>query len=232
MTKRRCGLAFDLEGPVVDFERKGHHAAHIQCAEAVGLTLTTDEAIQRIPHFLGGPDEAIAQDLYALGNKKLTSKEIKELKDTLFTQWFEKQKKLPTRTGIFDFLKKAREVGIPMAIGSATKKNQAYDYIARAGLEKFFPPRLVVTGEDVAHTKPAPDIYLEVAKRLEVIPENLIVFEDSGRGVQAGRAAGAYVIGMPVYFTPEVIQKLKQAGAQEVYQGWSEVHLTTIAKSA
>lgn len=225
------GLAFDLEGPLVDFERNGHHAAHLQCAEAVGLTLTIDEAIEAIPHFLGGPDEAIAHDLYNLGNKGLNPQEIHELKDKLFAQWLKKQKVLPTRASVFEFLEEAKQRGIPIGIGSATEKRLVYDYVARAGLENYFPPRLIVTGEDVARTKPAPDIYLEVAKRLRVIPKNLIVFEDSGRGVQAGRAAGAYVVGMPVYYTPEVIQKLKEAGAREVYPGWSEVKLTSILKS-
>ena len=228
---KQIGLAFDLEGPVVDFERKGHHAAHLKCAKAVGVTLTIEEAIRKIPHFLGGPDEAIAEDLYTLGNKKLNPQEIKELKDKLFAQWLKKQKVLPTRAGIFDFLKKARQESVPVAIGSATEKGKVYDYITRANLREFFPDRMIITGEDVVQTKPAPDIYLECAKRLGVSPNNMIVFEDSGRGVMAGCAAGAYVIGMPVYYTPEVIKKLKDAGAREVYRGWSEVNLTTIVKS-
>jgi len=225
----RMGLAFDLEGPVVDFERKGHHAAHLKCAKVIGLTLTIEEAIQKIPHFLGGPDEAIAEDLYALGNKNLKPLEILAMKQKLFAGWLEKQKVLPTRAGIFDFLKEAKRREIPMAIGSATEKKKVYDYVARAGLQEFFPPRMIVTGEDVTHTKPAPDIYLECAKRVGVSPKNLVVFEDSGRGVQAGCAAGAYVIGMPVYYVPEVIQKLKDAGARKVYRGWGEVKLTSFS---
>ncbi len=228
MLGAKRGLAFDLEGPVVDFERNGHHAAHLKCAEKLGLTLTLDEAIEMIPHFLGGPDEAIAHDLYNLGNKSLNPQEIHGLKDKLFARWLNKQKILPTRAGVFEFLEEAKQRGIPMGIGSATDKSLVYDYVTRAGLENYFSPRLIVTGEDVAHTKPAPDIYLEIAKRLRVIPKNLIVFEDSGRGAQAGHAAGAYVVGMPVYYTPEVIRKLKGAGAREVYSGWSEVNLTSI----
>jgi beta-phosphoglucomutase-like phosphatase (HAD superfamily) len=195
----------------------------------VGVTLTIKEAIQKIPHFLGGPDEAIAEDLYTLGNKKLNPQKIKELKDKLFTQWLKKQKVLPTREGIFDFLKKAKEENTPVAIGSATEKGKVYDYITRGGLKEFFPDKMIVTGEDVTQTKPAPDIYLECAKRLGVSPNNMIVFEDSGRGVTAGRAAGAYVIGMPVYYTPEVIKKLKDAGAREIYRSWSEVKLTSFS---
>ena len=112
-----------------------------------------------------------------------------------------------------------------MAVGSATEKGKVYEYINRAGLKKYFPAKMIVTGNDVAHTKPNPDIYLEVAKRLNVSPTNLVVFEDSARGVTAGSTAGAYVIGMPVYYTPQVISKLKDAGAKEVYQSWSDVKI-------
>ena len=153
------------------------------------------------------------------------------MKDKLFAEWLKKQKVLPTRVGIFDFLEQAKQQGIPMAISSATARAKVDDYIARSGLGIFFSPRLIITGEDVSHTKPAPDIYLEAAKKLEVAPQNLIVFEDSARGVQAGRGAGAYVIGMPVYYTPEVIQELQEAGAHEVYAGWNEVNLTSILGS-
>jgi len=231
MRNNNLGFAFDLEGPVVDFEKKGHHAAHLACAAAVGLTLTLEEAIQKIPHFLGGPDEAIAEDLYNLGDKSLKPTEIKAMKDKIFAEWLNKQKVLPTREGIFDFLEEAKQKEIPIAIGSATQKEKVYDYVTRANLKKFFPDKMIVTGEDVAQTKPAPDIYLECAKRLGIDPGNMIVFEDSGRGVQAGRAAGSVVIGMPVYYTPEVIKKLKDAGAREIYREWSEVNISKIIKS-
>jgi hypothetical protein len=51
-----------LEGTVIDLERF-HHQAHLQAALDIGLKLSLEEAIRKIPHFVGGPDETVA---YAL----------------------------------------------------------------------------------------------------------------------------------------------------------------------
>jgi len=55
----------------------------------------------------------------------------------------------------------------------------------------------IVTGEQVKHGKPAPDIYLEAAQRLGVDPTNCLVFEDALSGAQAGKAAGCFVVAVP-----------------------------------
>jgi HAD superfamily hydrolase (TIGR01509 family) len=55
----------------------------------------------------------------------------------------------------------------------------------------------VLSGDDMANGKPAPDIYLEIARRLKVAPDQIAVFEDSANGLLAGLAAGAKVIAVP-----------------------------------
>jgi beta-phosphoglucomutase-like phosphatase (HAD superfamily) len=54
-----------------------------------------------------------------------------------------------------------------------------------------------LTGDEVAHEKPAPDIYLTICEMLGVLPARAAVLEDSPTGVAAGAAAGCYVIGVP-----------------------------------
>ena len=63
--------------------------------------------------------------------------------------------------------------------------------IAVHGLENVFDA--IVTGCDVAHGKPFPDIYLEAAARLEVCAGECLVFEDLVAGIQAGKNAGMEV---------------------------------------
>jgi HAD superfamily hydrolase (TIGR01509 family) len=58
---------------------------------------------------------------------------------------------------------------------------------------------VVVCGDEVRHPKPAPDIYLETARLLDVAPENTIALEDSPNGVKAARVAGMFVIGVPSF---------------------------------
>jgi beta-phosphoglucomutase-like phosphatase (HAD superfamily) len=57
--------------------------------------------------------------------------------------------------------------------------------------------RIVVSADDVPHGKPAPDVYLEAARRLGVEPARCLVVEDSANGVRAGRAAGMMVVLVP-----------------------------------
>lgn len=60
---------------------------------------------------------------------------------------------------------------------------------------------MIVTGDDpnVTNGKPAPDIYLEAAKRLGVHPSECLVFEDAITGAQSGKSAGCNVVAVPDY---------------------------------
>ena len=68
----------------------------------------------------------------------------------------------------------------------------------------------VVTACEVAHGKPEPDIYLEVAKRLGVKPENCLVFEDIPAGIMAGKAAGMPVIAVEDDFSADLMDEKRE----------------------
>jgi beta-phosphoglucomutase-like phosphatase (HAD superfamily) len=69
----------------------------------------------------------------------------------------------------------------------------------RLGLRALFGA--IVTGDEVARRKPAPDLYLEAARRLGADPARSIAIEDSGPGVAAARAAGMKTIAIPHWLT-------------------------------
>jgi beta-phosphoglucomutase-like phosphatase (HAD superfamily) len=69
--------------------------------------------------------------------------------------------------------------------------------LASAGLAESF--EAVVTAEDVAEAKPAPDVYLRAAELLRSPPAETVALEDSPPGAAAARAAGMYVIGVPYF---------------------------------
>ena len=59
----------------------------------------------------------------------------------------------------------------------------------------------ILSGSDVVHTKPAPEIYLLTAERLGMSPARCVAFEDSEAGVRSAKAAGMTVIAVPNFFT-------------------------------
>ncbi|HXG49584.1 MAG TPA: HAD-IA family hydrolase, partial [Methylomirabilota bacterium] len=77
---------------------------------------------------------------------------------------------------------------IPMAVASGGIKPIIDKVLAHLGIRAWF--QAVVTSEDVQRQKPAPDIFLEAARRLGVAPELCVGYEDTDLGMQAIRAAG------------------------------------------
>jgi HAD superfamily hydrolase (TIGR01509 family) len=83
----------------------------------------------------------------------------------------------------------------PVAIASSAHAEVIAAALASTGLTETF--QVVVSSDEVAHGKPAPDVYLEVARRLDVSPEATLVVEDSRNGVRAAKAAGMTVVLVP-----------------------------------
>jgi beta-phosphoglucomutase family hydrolase len=77
---------------------------------------------------------------------------------------------------------------IPMAVASGGKKRVVEEVLEHLGIRHYFAA--IVTSEDVTHQKPAPDIFLEAARRIGVPPQFCRAYEDTDLGMQAIRAAG------------------------------------------
>ena len=84
---------------------------------------------------------------------------------------------------------------VPVAIASSGHPAVIRAAVDASGLASIFST--IVSSDDVPRGKPAPDVYLEAARRLGVSPARCLVIEDSRNGVLAGRAAGARVILVP-----------------------------------
>jgi len=83
----------------------------------------------------------------------------------------------------------------PVAVASSAHRDVIDAALAATGLGEIL--HVVVSSDEVAHGKPAPDVYLEAARRLGVAPRACLVVEDSFNGVRAGKAAGMTVVLVP-----------------------------------
>lgn len=87
-----------------------------------------------------------------------------------------------------------------VAVASSAHPDVISAALEAIGLRDQFA--VVVSSDEVAHGKPAPDVYLEAARRLGIRPEACVVVEDSRNGVRAGKAAGMTVVLVPNHSVP------------------------------
>jgi len=95
--------------------------------------------------------------------------------------------------GIKSLLDLLKEKNYKLSVASSSAKANIKFVLDKLSLKKYFD--FVISGEEVANGKPAPDIFLKVAGRLNMKSRNCIVIEDSTNGVKAAAAAGMKCIG-------------------------------------
>jgi HAD superfamily hydrolase (TIGR01509 family) len=83
----------------------------------------------------------------------------------------------------------------PLGVASSSNRQLIDAVLDLAGLAQFF--RATVSSEEVERGKPAPDVYLEAARRLGVRPRNVVAIEDSANGIRSAKDAGMRVIAIP-----------------------------------
>jgi HAD superfamily hydrolase (TIGR01509 family) len=99
------------------------------------------------------------------------------------------------RPGAVALVDALTDAGIPIAVASNSPRDFLDLVLATSGMAARFV--VTVAGDEVAHPKPAPDIYLEACRRLHADPAASVGLEDSPTGAQAAKAAGLTVIGVP-----------------------------------
>ena len=101
---------------------------------------------------------------------------------------------LPLIEGAVDAVRRLA-ASFPLALASSSNRPLIDLVLVRSGLVGAFAT--TVSSEEVARGKPAPDVFLEAARRLGVAPERCVAIEDSGNGIKAARAAGMRVLAIP-----------------------------------
>lgn len=227
MTARISAVAFDLDGTLVDLERF-HHEAWLAAARQAGVELSWDEALRRLPHFVGGPDPRVAQEIAALSPIALSPAETLTAKQRSFEVLIGSVGEIVPRAGVGDVLDRLRGRGVPVAVGTATGRELAVAVLRRAGLLALFGESGVVAAQDVPRLKPAPDVYQATAGLLGVPPESQLVFEDSATGAAAARAAGSPVVAVPTVGDRDYLRRLAAAGAVAVFGDWQAPGLLSL----
>jgi HAD superfamily hydrolase (TIGR01509 family) len=197
MTSKPGAAIFDNDGLLLDTEEAWTRAEQTLFA-ARGREFTSEhkrmligssralaavklEAILELP----GQGEALMDDLHEL-------------------VMLEALKGVEPRPGALALLGRLSEAGVPLAVASNSERQFLERTLSSAGLLDGGPFAAIVSATEIEHPKPAPDIYLEAARRLAVVPQDAVALEDSPIGVTAAAAAGMFVIGVPYFAGTEI----------------------------
>ena len=178
------GAIFDMDGTLFDTE-KLYRLAWIETADTFGVERkpeiaaemsgrSVEKILVTIPQFF---PEVDANEYF----KRVVTRVRKEIEE-----------KLEIKQGVVEILNFFKENKIPMAIASSSETEDIKNNIKRTGISQFFDE--IVGGDQVQNGKPAPDIFILAAKKINLQPEDCYVFEDSANGIRAAHAANCVPI--------------------------------------
>lgn len=145
--------------------------------------------------------------------------------ETLYAMYLDAIKdRLTALPGVFDFIHHCRKRLMPIALATSAHEIKMHGNLREIGLPlSLFDAK--VTGNDVAHPKPNPEIFELAARRLGLYPQDCLAVEDSLNGVAAAKAAGCYCLAVTTEFDQA---DLVAAGADWVATDLSEIHLSHV----
>jgi beta-phosphoglucomutase family hydrolase len=182
------GFIFDLDGTLVD-TMPVHYLAWEAAFKEEGLKGRLDE---NYFYELGGvPSLKVAALLGAHHGLKVDPRKVSLEKEELYKG---SGIKLSLIAPVIEFARRARRTH-PIAIASGGTRDVVTSTLEKTGLLELFP--VIVTADDVAHGKPAPDMFLLAARLMGVPSGTCLVFEDGEPGINAAEAAGMQWVFVP-----------------------------------
>jgi len=174
-----------MDGVIVDSEPLHERAFHLVLDE---IGFGENHGID-FPAYYGKSDLVVWRDFIARHRPPQSLDQLLIRKEEKFAALLQREE--PIFDGLPELLEKV-SARHPLGLASGSRHPTIHVVLDLRGLRRFF--RVVVSSEDVAHGKPAPDIFLRAAELLNVAAKDCCVIEDSAAGVEAGLAAGMTVI--------------------------------------
>lgn len=143
-----------------------------------------------------------------------------DTREAVIAEWYGMAKEayalaVPLKPGAKKFLSFLHEKGIKIAAATASDPSLFIPALKRNGIYDFFDT--AVTVNDVLRGKGFPDIYEEAARRIQVEPENCVVFEDILKGIQGAKLGGFTAIGMYDAHSEHEKEEIQKAADKYIY---------------
>ncbi|MES2944981.1 MAG: HAD-IA family hydrolase [Pseudomonadota bacterium] len=181
-------VIFDCDGTLVDSETSGMTALHGE-ATKLGFSIPLAQAL----HDFRGKRMAVCIAMVEANIGRPVPENFESTVRQAMADSF--RSGVVAMPGALDLLDLLKQAGIPYAIASNGPQAKMQLTLGLTGLQPYFEQH-VFSAYDVGHWKPAPELFLQAANALGVVPENCAVVEDSLPGIEAGLAAGMTVFSM------------------------------------
>ncbi|RFS26415.1 HAD family phosphatase [Chitinophaga silvatica] len=181
MKEKSKAFIFDMNGTMID-DMQYHLEGWFNMLQRLGANLTKEQ----VRGHMYGKNEELLMRIF--GKDHFTMPQMMEIaheKEVLYQEAFRPH--LTLIKGLSEFLDKAAKAGIPMAIGTAANRFNIDFVLDNLNIRHYF--KAVISAEDVASSKPDPEVFLKCAEAIGADPSQCIVFEDAPKGVEAAENA-------------------------------------------
>ena len=193
-------VIFDIDGTIVD-NMHLHAEAFAVFAERHGLPPLT-------PADRAGLDGRRNSEIFPVLFKRDVPRDEWQVyeheKESLYREL--SRGRLTPMKGLHDFIARLKADDVKVALATSAPALNVAHTLTELGLTGDFP--IIVRGDEVPRGKPAPDVFLEAARRLNVAPADCLVFEDAPMGVAAAQAAGMPVVAVTTSFAAAHFEQL------------------------
>lgn len=184
MNLKYKGVIFDLDGTLVDSMWMWHEI-DIEYLGRFGIELP--DKLQSEIEGMSFYETAV----YFKDRFQINDSLDKIMADWNLMAWDKYTYEVPLKSGVKEFLLFLKKNGIKTGIATSNSRELTEQILKVHNIEDFLD--VIVTGSEVTNGKPAPDIYLEAARKLDVEPKECVAFEDIIPGIQAAKNAGMLV---------------------------------------
>ncbi len=185
------GIIFDCDGTLAD-TMPSHYEAWMAILNRYQLQMSEDRF-----YALGGwPTMRVAELLISESGRTIDAERLSHEKESLFTEMLHLVRPIEP---VVEVARQHRGK-LPMAVATGAVRPICETILRQIGVPDLFDT--IVSSEDVARHKPAPDVFLEAARRLNVEPRRCRVYEDTDPGIEAARQAGMEYIDVRDFYTP------------------------------
>lgn len=183
------GLLIDMDGLLLDTERIAE-GCWLQAEMETGIILPAGFYHTLIGQSMARVEERLREIIETPGEVEAFLKVANRVYHNAVLEG-----DIPVKAGAAELLEYLASTNVPRCLATSTGRDLCDQKLISTGLAQWIPQR--VAGDEVRHSKPAPDIYLAAAEKLGIAPAELLVLEDSENGLRAALAAGCRAVHLP-----------------------------------